>query len=87
MYFYDLDERQPRRQIDMAIGVLIGLRHCSERQAFDDIAAAVHETGIGLGGVSSALVALAAGGNTGWADQAALQHWQTLLGKRPHAVA
>lgn len=64
MCFCHLDERPPRKQIDMAIGVLIGLRHCSERQAFADIAAAVHQTGIGLGVVSNALVALAAKGNT-----------------------
>jgi hypothetical protein len=56
-----------RREIDMAIGVLIGLRHCSERQAFNEIAAAVGETGIGLGSICRALVELASGA-TGSAD-------------------
>jgi hypothetical protein len=86
MCFCHLDERPPRKEIDMAIGVLIGLRHCSERQAFADIAAAVHQTGIGLGVVSNALVALAAGGNTEWADSVALQHWRTVLGKESHVA-
>lgn len=48
-----------RREIDMAIGVLMGLRHCSERQAFDEIAAAVGQTGMTLGGICRGLVQLA----------------------------
>lgn len=47
--------------IDVAIGVLVALRRCSERQAFDEIAAAVRESGVGVGGVSRALVAMASG--------------------------
>ena len=53
-----------RRDIDMAIGVLIGLRCCSERQAFTEIAAVVAQTGIGLGSICRALVALASGTTT-----------------------
>lgn len=45
--------------IDVAIGVLVGLRRCSERQAFNEIAAVVRETGVGLGNVCRELVALA----------------------------
>ena len=37
-----------RTVIDVAIGVLVGLLRCSERQAFNEIAAAVDETGVGL---------------------------------------
>jgi hypothetical protein len=81
------DEHSPRRHIDVAIGVLIGLRHCSEQQAFADIAAAVHETGIGLRGVSYALTTLAGGGNDARADPTALRHWRAVLGERPHAAA
>jgi len=47
--------------IDVAIGVLIGLRHCSERQAFNELATAVRETGVGLGSISRVLVARASG--------------------------
>jgi ANTAR domain len=45
--------------IDVAIGVLVGLRRCSEQQAFNEIAAAVRETGVGVGSVCRALVTLA----------------------------
>ena len=50
-----------RHEIDVAIGVLVGLRRCSERQAFNEIAAAVSETGVSLGSISHALVELASG--------------------------
>jgi hypothetical protein len=50
-----------RSVIDMAIGVLMALRRCSEREAFNEIADAVRETGVGLGSLSRALVALASG--------------------------
>jgi hypothetical protein len=50
-----------RSVIDVAIGVLVGLRGRSEREAFNEIAYAVHETGVGLGSLSRALVALASG--------------------------
>lgn len=45
--------------IDVAIGVLVGLRRCSERQAFNEIAAAVRETGVGVGTICRTLVTLA----------------------------
>jgi ANTAR domain len=50
-----------RSVIDVAVGVLVGLRGCSEREAFNEIADAVRETGVGLGSLSRALVALASG--------------------------
>jgi len=50
-----------RHEIDMAIGVVMGLRRCSERQAFNEIAAAVGETGVSLGGICRALHMLASG--------------------------
>ncbi len=40
-------ETNARRSIDMAIGVLVGLRRCTAREAFAEIANAVHENGIG----------------------------------------
>jgi hypothetical protein len=69
----DIDERELEKMIhreiykdtssrvviDVAIGVLVGLRRCSERQAFNEIAAAVRETGVGVGTVCRALVTLA----------------------------
>ncbi|BCI54112.1 hypothetical protein NIIDNTM18_33900 [Mycolicibacterium litorale] len=50
-----------RRVIDIAIGILVGLRGCTERQAFDELVAVVKQTGLGLGRVATGLVALAAG--------------------------
>jgi hypothetical protein len=50
-----------RKVIDVAIGVLVGLRGCIPDEAFDDLADAVHDTGIGLGTLASALVKLASG--------------------------
>ena len=50
-----------RTVIDVAIGVLVGLRRCSERQAFKEIASAVNETGVGLASMCRALIALASG--------------------------
>jgi hypothetical protein len=81
------DDHSSRWHIDVAIGVLIGLRQCSEQQAFADIAAAVHETGVGLRGVSYALTTLAGGGDDAAADPVALSHWRTVLGERAHAAA
>ena len=48
-----------RKMIDIAIGVLVGVRGCSPDEAFDDLADAVHDTGVGLGTLASALVRLA----------------------------
>jgi hypothetical protein len=50
-----------RTVIDMAIGVLIGWRGCSERDASDEIARAVRTTGVGIGTLARALVELATG--------------------------
>jgi hypothetical protein len=50
-----------RKTIDIAIGVLVALRGCTPDQAFDDLARAVHDTGIGLGTLAAALVRWAGG--------------------------
>ncbi|KUI38951.1 histidine kinase [Mycobacterium sp. IS-1496] len=50
-----------RRVIDVAIGILMGLRGCTERQAFDELVVVVKETGLGIGRVAGGLVALAGG--------------------------
>jgi hypothetical protein len=63
-----------RRDIDMAIGVLIGLRRCSERQAFSEIAAVVAQMGIGLGSICRALVELASG------TTASIEHHSEVVG-------
>lgn len=50
-----------RRSIDLAIGILMGLRRCSEREAFDDLVNAVYETGVGPGALARALMELIGG--------------------------
>ena len=79
-----------RRDIDMALGVLIGLRHCSERQAFNEIAGVVAQTGIGLGSICRALVALASGTMASFDNRsAAVGAWGDLIGigHRTHQAA
>lgn len=44
-----------RREIDLATGILVGLRGCSERDAFTELVAVVQHTGIGLGSIARAL--------------------------------
>jgi hypothetical protein len=68
--------------IDVAIGVLVGLRHCSEREAFNEIVSAVRETGIGVGTVSRALVGLASGQSVepNVRLEPALRRWRPLIG-------
>lgn len=53
-----------RRVIDIAIGILVGLRGCTERQAFDELVTVVKQTGLGIGRVAGGLVALAAGSSS-----------------------
>lgn len=50
-----------RQIIDIALGILIGLRGCTRTQAFDELVGVVRQTGIGLGAIASGLVAVAAG--------------------------
>ena len=40
---------------------MVGLRRCIEAEAFEEIVHAVHATGVGLGGIAHALVALVSG--------------------------
>ncbi len=77
---YRAEEHTSRRVIDVAIGILIGLRGCSQREAFDDLVRVVNQTGIGIGGISSGLVALASGASSaGHAE--AFTAWGELLGR------
>jgi ANTAR domain len=58
-----------RTVIDVAIGVLVGWRGCSPREAFEELAGAVRETGVGIGSIAGALIDLACG-----TDQSAPHH-------------
>jgi hypothetical protein len=69
-----------RTPIDVAVGVLVGLHHCSPEEAFTDLAAAVHDTGIGLGTLASALVKLASGSAEPFTHRDVVTHrWGALV--------
>ncbi len=76
-------DQTSRRVIDVAIGILMGVRGCTEREAFDDLASAVRQTGLGLGAIAGALVDLVggAGGVSPNRDQA-LDVWGQMLASR-----
>lgn len=72
-----------RRLIDVAVGILIGLRGCSQDEAFAELVDAVQRTGVGIGALAEALVALAGGSENPPAHHdAALDVWGELLVSR-----
>ena len=67
-----------RQVIDVAVGILVGLRGCARADAFDELVRVVHKTGIGLGAIASGLVAVASGSSS--ADHAeAFSAWGDLI--------
>ncbi|OAN37819.1 ANTAR domain-containing protein [Mycolicibacterium iranicum] len=77
MSFTGTDETS-RQVIDIAVGILIGLRGCARTEAFDELVRVVHKTGLGLGAVASGLVAVASGSSS--ADHAeAFSAWGELI--------
>jgi len=76
-----------RREIDLATGILVGLRGCSEREAFAELVAVVQHTGIGLGSIARALVAIAGSSDESVSHQAeAFNAWADLLAARAVTV-
>jgi hypothetical protein len=77
---YRGEERTSRRVIDVAIGILVGLRGCSQREAFDELVRVVNQSGVGIGSIASGLVALASGASSaGHAE--AFTAWGDLIGR------
>ncbi len=68
-----------RRNLDLAIGALMAIRGCSEHEAFQEIADAVHQTGIGLGSHVGSLLTLISGGSEETAHAGALSYWRPLI--------
>ena len=52
---YRVVDDTSRRVIDVAIGILVGLRGCSDQAAFDELVRVVHQTGIGIGRLAADL--------------------------------
>ena len=77
------EDPSSRRMIDLATGILMGLRGCSERDAFDDLVKAVHRTGIGPAALATALAHLVGGKGDGVPHQTeAALVWGHLLAAR-----
>ncbi|TQR82632.1 ANTAR domain-containing protein [Mycobacterium hodleri] len=77
------EDPSSRRMIDLATGILMGLRGCSARDAFDDLVKAVHQTGIGPAALATALAHLVGGKGDGVPHQAeAALIWGHLLAAR-----
>lgn len=72
-------QHRSRREIDQAIGVLMGIRRCSAKEAFTEIAGVVRASGVGLGGASRALLDLVSGDIDSETAAAALAQWDKLL--------
>jgi hypothetical protein len=69
-----------RHVIDLALGILMGLRGCSEQEAFDDLVDAVHDIGADPDVLAHALVAVAAGAGAPLQYQRQVrQRWGHLL--------
>lgn len=72
-----------RRVIDVAVGVLVALRGYSERDAFDELVHGVRSTGVGIGSLAAALIALMGGRSSTTPHQAAaLDIWGEILTTR-----
>jgi ANTAR domain-containing protein len=52
---------QPRRALDLAQGILIGLRRCTTEAAFDELVTVAHKHGVLVSSVAAALVTLTTG--------------------------
>lgn len=70
--------------IDLAVGILVGLRGCSPDAAFSELIHVVHDTRVGIGSIAAGLVAVASGAAT--ADHAeAYNAWGDLVLRRQAA--
>jgi ANTAR domain len=83
-YIHTQPEQASRQVIDVAVGILIGLRGCSQREAFNELAAAVRASGVGLTATARALVELANGASASPLHrQEAMKRWGHLLAAAP----
>jgi ANTAR domain len=75
---YRVGDEPSRRVIDVATGILVALRGCTDREAFDELVRVVNQTGIGIGRLAAGLVAVASGSSS--ADHAeAFTAWGALI--------
>lgn len=77
-------EHRSRREIDMAIGVLMAMRRCSADEALEALAGATRASGIGLGGVSRTLLTVISSDEEPPVADKAVEHWNALLDLPAH---
>jgi hypothetical protein len=77
-------EHRSRHEIDLAIGVLMGIRRCSEQEALDALVGATRASGVGLGGVSRTLLTVISGDVEPTAADEAVAQWNAVLGLPTH---
>ena len=77
----DHSDSTSRRVIDLAVGVLVGLRGCSPEEAFVELVEVVRQTGVGIGTIATELVALASGATSTNPAQN-LRAWTDLIRQR-----
>ena len=83
---YRVGDESSRRVIDMAIGILVGLRGCTDQEAFEELVRVVHQTGVGIGRLAGGLVAVASGSAS--AEHAeAFTAWGELIPRQRVALA
>lgn len=75
---YHPAQHRSRREVDQAIGALMGIRRCSAEQALNEIASVMRARGVGLGGVSSALLDLVSG-QPDSTESETVAHWDAAL--------
>lgn len=80
-YRMDQSDGTSRRVIDLAVGVLVGLRGCSPEEAFAELVEVVRQKRVGIGTIATELVALA-GGATSTNDAQDLSAWADLIRQR-----
>jgi hypothetical protein len=78
MNVYGTEGRASRRTVDVAIGILVGLRGYSEQAAFDELVGVVKRTGLGIFSVAGSLSAIAAGSSSA-EDSEAFNAWGELI--------
>jgi hypothetical protein len=77
---YRAEADTSRRVIDVAVGILVGLRGCSQREAFEELVRVVNSSGVGIGSIAAGLVAIAGGASSaGHAE--AFTAWGELIGR------
>lgn len=77
---YGTDGHTSRRTVDVAVGILVGLRGYSAREAFHELVDVVNRTGLGIFGVAASLTAIATGSSSA-DDSEAFNAWGDLIGR------